>query len=92
MADNDVDFYLTVDLSPAGVRYLLGYHRGAARVEVDVGATAARDIVTTAPAQLPAKVKSAMGSALFQIPANDRDTWASLSVSAVSAGLALYAP
>lgn len=91
MADNDVDFYLTVDLSPGGTRYLLGYHRGTARVEVDVGATAARDIVTTAAAQLPAKVKSAMGQSLFSIPANDRDTWAGLSVSAVAAGFELYA-
>lgn len=91
MADNDVDFQLFVDLSPAGARYILAYHRGAARVEVDVGATAARDIVTTPAAQLPAKVKSAMGQSLFSIPANDRDTWAGLAVSAVASGFSLYA-
>lgn len=81
MADNDVDFIGPYpDRSPAGLKWVMGYHRGSTRLLAEITAsdvTAIRGAAnSTAHA---AAVSSAVGSAFVQsIPSADRASWFAL--------------
>lgn len=85
MADNDVDFLGPYpDRSPAGLKWIVGYHRGAVRLLAEITASDVVAIRGAADATAhAAAVSSAVGSNFVQsIPSADRASWFALGLLA----------
>lgn len=91
MADNDVDFRIFVDESPAGTTYEVQYHRGSTIVKNAISQTEARAIVTASDTDRPGKVQTAFGNQWTSIPIGDRSTLLGLVNSQVAASKTLFA-
>lgn len=91
MADNDVDYRLFADESPAGTTYEVQYHRGTSIVKNAISSTEARAIVTASDADRPGKVQTAFGNQWSHIPLGDRSTLLGLVNAQTAASKTLFA-